>query len=276
MSFARLALKQLTRASASGLRCASAQQVQRSSSRMLKNGLHSASLPFARRSMVAKQTIALLSRQQVRTMFIQTEQTPNDDSLKFIPGVPVMETGTAEFLDVRESMKSPLAKQLFQIDGVAGVFFGPDFVTISKSSSSEWQLMKPDIYAAIMDHFSSGQPIVYNEADLAASDTTILPDDSEEVQMIKELLDTRIRPAIQEDGGDIEFCGFEDGIVKLKLKGSCRGCDSSVITLKNGIENMLMHYIPEVQSVEQVIDENEAVALQEFDKLEKKLGEKQA
>ncbi|KAF7722948.1 hypothetical protein EC973_002581 [Apophysomyces ossiformis] len=219
-------------------------------------------------------TKALLGSQQVRTMFIQTERTPNDESLKFIPGVPVMESGSAEFLDVRSSMKSPLAKQLFQIDGVVGVFFGPDFITISKDPNSEWQLMKPDVYAAIMDYFSSGQPIMYDEADLAASDTAIHPDDSEEVQMIKELLDTRIRPAIQEDGGDLEFCGFEEGIVKIKLKGSCRGCDSSIITLKNGIENMLMHYIPEVEGVEQVIDETEAVALQEFDKLEKRLGEK--
>ncbi|KAG0179018.1 NifU-like protein 5, mitochondrial [Apophysomyces sp. BC1034] len=219
-------------------------------------------------------TNSLLGRQQVRTMFIQTEKTPNDDSLKFIPGVVVMESGSAEFLDVRSSMQSPLAKQLFQIDGIVGVFFGPDFITISKDPNSEWQLMKPDVYAAIMDYFSSGQPIMYNEADLAASDTAIHPDDSEEVQMIKELLDTRIRPAIQEDGGDLEFCGFDQGIVKIKLKGSCRGCDSSIVTLKNGIENMLMHYIPEVEGVEQVIDETEAVALQEFDKLEKRLGEK--
>ncbi|KAI7905067.1 scaffold protein Nfu/NifU N terminal-domain-containing protein [Cokeromyces recurvatus] len=217
---------------------------------------------------------SLLGRQQVRSMFIQTEQTPNNDSLKFIPGVPVLGSGSAEFLDVRSSMKSPLAKQLFQIDGISGVFFGPDFITISKEETAEWQLMKPDIYAAIMDHFASGQPIVYDSEDLAANDTTILPDDPEEVQMIKELLDTRIRPSIQEDGGDIEYCGFENGIVKLKLKGSCRGCDSSIITLKNGIENMLMHYIPEVQGVEQIIDENEAIALQEFDKLERKLGEK--
>ena len=207
-------------------------------------------------------------------MFIQTESTPNAESLKFIPGEPVMGNGTAEFLDVRTAMKSPLAKQLFQIDGVSGVFFGPDFITISKDSTGEWQIMKPDIYAAIMDHFSSGQPIVFDADDLAASDTAIHPDDSEEVQMIKELLDTRIRPAIQEDGGDIEYCGFDNGIVKVKLKGSCRGCDSSVITLKNGIENMLMHYIPEVEGVEQVIGEDEAVALQEFEKLERKLGEK--
>ncbi|CEP08605.1 hypothetical protein [Parasitella parasitica] len=221
-----------------------------------------------------QQATSLLGRQQVRTMFIQTEQTPNDDSLKFIPGVPVLGSGSAEFLDVRSSMKSPLAKQLFHIDGIAGVFFGPDFITISKEESAEWQLMKPDIYSAIMDHFASGQPIVYDANDLAANDTAIHPDDPEEVQMIKELLDTRIRPSIQEDGGDIEYCGFENGIVQLKLKGSCRGCDSSTITLKNGIENMLMHYIPEVQGVEQIIDENEEIALQEFDKLEKRLGEK--
>ncbi|KAI8971112.1 HIRA-interacting protein 5 [Pilobolus umbonatus] len=207
-------------------------------------------------------------------MFIQTEQTPNDDSLKFIPGVPVLGCGSAEFLDVRASMKSPLAKQLFLIDGISGVFFGPDFITISKDPLAEWSLMKPDIYSAIMDHFASGLPIVYDDTDLASNDTAIHPDDSEEVQMIKELLDTRIRPSIQEDGGDIEYCGFEEGIVKLKLKGSCRGCDSAVITLKNGIENMLMHYIPEVQGVEQVIDESESVALQEFDKLEKRLEDK--
>ncbi|GAB5587184.1 hypothetical protein Unana1_02084 [Umbelopsis nana] len=212
---------------------------------------------------------------QVRTMFIQTEQTPNDDALKFIPGVPVMESGTAEFLDVRSSLQSPLAKQLFQIEGIKGVFYGPDFITIAKEAGAEWQLMKPDIYAAIMDHFASGQPLI-KEGSTEPSDTTILPDDSEEVQMIKELLDTRIRPAIQEDGGDIEYCGFENGIVKLKLKGSCRGCDSSVVTLKNGIENMLMHYIPEVQSVEQVLDEYDAVSLKEFDRLEKNLGEKSA
>ncbi|KAI7847595.1 scaffold protein Nfu/NifU N terminal-domain-containing protein [Circinella umbellata] len=216
----------------------------------------------------------LASQQQVRTMFIQTEPTPNNDSLKFIPGVPVMGQGSAEFLDVRTAMKSPLAKTLFQIDGVGGVFFGPDFITVSKEPTSEWQLMKPDIYACIMDHFSSGQPIVFDADDLAASDTAIHEDDSEEVQMIKELLDTRIRPAIQEDGGDIEYCGFENGIVQLKLKGSCRGCDSAVITLKNGIENMLMHYIPEVEGVEQIIGEEEGIALQEFEKLEKKLGEK--
>ncbi|ORX46277.1 HIRA-interacting protein 5 [Hesseltinella vesiculosa] len=232
---------------------------------------------FLTQSLQRKSIVQAMTRpvlvQQVRTMFIQTEPTPNDDSLKFIPGVSVLDRGTAEFLDVRSSMKSPLAKTLFQIDGVTGIFFGPDFITISKDNGNEWSLMKPDIYAAIMDHFASGQPLMLNEEDLMASDTAIHPDDSEEVQMIKELLDTRIRPAIQEDGGDIEYCGFEDGIVKLKLKGSCRGCSSATVTLKNGIENMLIHYIPEVQSVEQVIDEYESVGNQEFDKLQKRLND---
>ncbi|KAL0083074.1 scaffold protein Nfu/NifU N terminal-domain-containing protein [Phycomyces blakesleeanus] len=268
----RNAFTQLTRIATFGIRHKSAIQQPIQRTFMSKSPLTNLSSAWSTRKISATQRSLLAN--QVRTMFIQTESTPNNDSLKFIPGVPVMGSGSTEFLDVRASMKSPLAKQLFKIDGVVGVFFGPDFVTISKDPYSEWQLMKPDVYAAIMDHFSSGQPIVYDEADLAASDTAIHPDDSEEVQMIKELLDTRIRPSIQEDGGDIEFCGFEDGIVKLKLKGSCRGCDSSVITLKNGIENMLMHYIPEVQSVEQVFDENETVALKEFEKLEKKLGEK--
>ncbi|KAG0305620.1 hypothetical protein BGZ98_003833 [Dissophora globulifera] len=217
--------------------------------------------------------------QQVRTMFIQTDTTPNQDSLKFIPGVPVMkEAGsTAEFLDARNAMSSPLAKKLFQIDGVRGVFFGPDFLTITKDQDAIWQLMKPDVYSAIMDFFASGQPIILKNADgsdaeaAQSSDTMILEDDSETVQMIKELLDTRIRPSIQDDGGDIEYRGFEDGIVKLKLKGACRTCDSSTVTLKNGIENMLMHYVPEVTSVEQVFDAEEEVAQLEFEKLERRL-----
>jgi Fe-S cluster biogenesis protein NfuA len=207
-------------------------------------------------------------------MFIQTETTPNQDSLKFIPGVAVMKDGsTAEFLDARNAMNSPLAKKLFQIDGIRGVFFGPDFVTITKDQDAVWQLMKPDIYSSIMDFFASGQPIINEgaEGENAHSDTMILEDDSETVQMIKELLDTRIRPSIQDDGGDIEYRGFEDGIVKLKLKGACRTCDSSTVTLKNGIENMLMHYVPEVTSVEQVFDPEEDMSQLEFEKLERRL-----
>ncbi|CAB4390245.1 HIRA-interacting protein 5 [Rhizophagus irregularis] len=208
---------------------------------------------------------------QVRTMFIQTEITPNQDSLKFKPGVPVMTDGnTAEFLSGNSATISPLAKKLFQIEGVRGVFFGPDFITISKDQDTPWQLMKPDIYANIMDFFSSGQPILTEVQ--TPSDTKIKDDDPEIVQMIKELLDTRIRPAIQDDGGDIEYKGFDNGVVKLKLKGACRSCDSSIVTLRNGIENMLMHYIPEVTCVEQVLDEEESISQREFEKLEQKLG----
>ncbi|KAF9144173.1 NifU-like protein 5, mitochondrial [Linnemannia schmuckeri] len=212
--------------------------------------------------------------QQLRTMFIQTDTTPNQDSLKFIPGVAVMPNGTAEFLDARNAMGSPLAKKLFQIDGVRGVFFGPDFLTITKDQDAIWQLMKPDIYSAIMDFFASGQPIISETANGesgAALDTMIHEDDSETVQMIKELLDTRIRPSIQDDGGDIEYRGFENGVVKLKLKGACRTCDSSTVTLKNGIENMLMHYVPEVTAVEQAFDAEEEVSQLEFEKLERRL-----
>lgn len=212
---------------------------------------------------------------QRRTMFIQTESTPNEDSLKFLPGQAVMESGTAEFLDTRSSMSSPLAKKLFGIEGVKGVFYGPDFVTVSKDSEHQWSLLKPEIYANIMEFFQTGHALFPDPNDQQGSnDTLILDTDSETVAMIKELLDTRVRPAIQEDGGDIEYRGFgedTDGIVRLKLKGSCRGCDSSTVTLKTGIERMLMHYIPEVKAVEQVLDREEEVQLEEFAKLEARL-----
>jgi len=204
-------------------------------------------------------------------MFIQTETTPNEDSLKFIPGTPVMETGTAEFLDTRAALVSPLALRLFGIEGVKGVLYGPDFVTVTKEGgeSHPWAVIKPEVYSILMEHFSaaaaaassgSGEslPLFRSEEDRASAggareDTRILETDSDTVAMIKELLDTRVRPAIMEDGGDIEYRGFtDDGIVQIKLKGSCRGCDSSTVTLKSGIERMLMHYIPEVKGTEQV------------------------
>ncbi|WWC63428.1 uncharacterized protein I303_106030 [Kwoniella dejecticola CBS 10117] len=214
-------------------------------------------------------------RQQRRTMFIQTETTPNEASLKFIPGVSVTQGGTHEFLDLRSALPSPLATRLLTVEGITGVFFGPDFVTCSKDDSLNWSILKPEIFAILMEHFSSGAPLFKEGADESsqAEDTRILDTDSEIVGMIKELLETRVRPAIQEDGGDIEYKGFEEdsGIVKLKLKGSCRGCSSSSVTLKNGIERMLMHYVPEVQSVEQVLDEEELIALEEFSKLEARL-----
>ena len=179
-------------------------------------------------------------------MFIQTEATPNADSIKFLPGRRVMESGSAEFLDTRSSMNSPLAKRLFSLDGVVGVFYGPDFVTVSKDSESEWSTLKPEVYSTLMEFFSSGEPLFPDPTTAQGNDTMILDTDSEVVAMIKELLETRVRPAIQEDGGDLEYAGFNedtDGVVYVRLKGSCRGCDSSTVTLKTGIERMLMHYV---------------------------------
>ncbi|GAB1519279.1 hypothetical protein RhiTH_002345 [Rhizoctonia solani] len=212
-------------------------------------------------------------------MFIQTESTPNDDSLKFIPGVEVMSSGTAEFVDTRSALASPLAIRLFGIEGVRSVFFGPDFVTVSKDSENTWSTIKPEIYSVIMEHFTSGTPLFRSEEDREAAgpqDTKILDTDSDTVAMIKELLETRVRPSIMEDGGDIEYRGFNEatGIVQVKLKGSCRGCSSSTVTLKTGIERMMMHYIPEVKAVEQVLDQEETIALDEFAKLERRIQEK--
>jgi Fe-S cluster biogenesis protein NfuA len=191
-------------------------------------------------------------------MFIQTERTPNEDSLKFIPGVEVMgEGGSAEFLDTRSAIASPLAIRLMGVQGVLTVFYGPDFISVTKDSENPWAIVKPEIYSTLMEHFSSGQSLFRSAEERAQAgpqDTRILDTDSETVAMIKELLETRVRPAIMEDGGDIEYRSFNenDGLVKVKLKGSCRGCDSSTVTLKTGIERMLMHYIPEVKGVEQV------------------------
>ncbi|KAG5840600.1 NFU1 iron-sulfur cluster scaffold homolog, mitochondrial isoform X1 [Anguilla rostrata] len=197
----------------------------------------------------------------VRSMFIQTQDTPNPNSLKFLPGRMVLEVGTMDFAAPRDAYCSPLARQLFRIDGVKGVFLGPDFITITKVDTDlEWKVIKPDVFAAIMDFFTSGLPVI-NE-DTPQADTAPSEDDDEVVAMIKELLDTRIRPTVQEDGGDVVYRGFEDGVVKLKLQGSCTSCPSSIVTLKSGIQNMLQFYVPEVESVEQVKDEDEVVGAQ--------------
>ncbi|KAK2837467.1 hypothetical protein Q5P01_014679 [Channa striata] len=197
-----------------------------------------------------------------RTMFVQTQDTPNPNSLKFLPGCTVLESGTMNFAGPRDAYCSPLARQLFRIDGVKSVFLGPDFITITKSDLNvEWKVIKPDVFAAIMDFFASGLPVV-NEDSKPNADTAPSDDDDEVVAMIKELLDTRIRPTVQEDGGDVLYRGFEDGVVKLKLQGSCTSCPSSIVTLKNGIQNMLQFYVPEVESVEQVKDEDEEEAAQ--------------
>uniref|UniRef100_A0ACD5ZQ88 Uncharacterized protein n=1 Tax=Avena sativa TaxID=4498 RepID=A0ACD5ZQ88_AVESA len=200
---------------------------------------------------------------QKRTMFIQTQATPNPQSLMFHPGKPVMEVGSSDFPNARTAMTSPLAKALFAIEGVTRVFFGSDFVTVTKSDETSWDYLKPEVFAAIMDFYSSGQPLFLDSNTAAAMDTAIHEDDSEIVAMIKELLETRIRPAVQDDGGDIEYRGFdpEAGIVKLKMQGACSGCPSSSVTLKSGIENMLMHYVPEVKGVEQEFDGDEEAEL---------------
>ncbi|KAH9308208.1 hypothetical protein KI387_036119, partial [Taxus chinensis] len=184
---------------------------------------------------------------QWRSMFIQTQSTPNPLSLMFNPGKPVMEVGSADIPNARSAMGSPLAKALFGIDGVARVYFGSDYITVTKSEQVSWDILKPEIFAAVMDFYSSGQPLFFDSKVGASKDTAITEDDDETVAMIKELLETRIRPAVQDDGGDIEYCGFdpETGVVKLKMQGACSGCPSSALTLKSGIENMLMHYVPE-------------------------------
>ena len=179
-------------------------------------------------------------------MFIQTEDTPNPATLKFIPGTDVMGQGTADFPDKQSAGQSPLARRLFQIDGVEAVFLGSDFVTVTKGDDQEWFTLKPSILAGIMEHYASGLPVV--EADKTADEPDGEEDD-ELVKQIKHLLDTRVRPAVAMDGGDIVFHDFEDGIVTLSMQGACSGCPSSTATLKMGIENMLRHYIPEVKEV---------------------------
>ena len=189
-------------------------------------------------------------------MFIQTEATPNPATLKFLPGKVVMEHGTAEFRDSEEAAAgSSLAARLFMIPGVTGVYFGYDFITVTKQYQ-EWQHLKPAILGSIMDHFMSGQPVMAvhsraEESDLEgeffdAGDETI-------VATIKELLETRVRPAVAQDGGDITFKGFRDGVVYLNMKGACSGCPSSTATLKHGVQNLLRHFVPEVQEVEAVM-----------------------
>ena len=180
-------------------------------------------------------------------MFIQTQDTPNPATLKFIPGVPVMAQGTADFADSDSANTSPLARRLFQVDGVTAVFLGADFVAVTKAEGLDWFALKPGILAGIMEHYASGMPVIEKDAQLA--DPHAEDNDSDTVQQIKQLLDSRVRPAVAMDGGDIVFQGFDDGVVTLQMRGACQGCPSSTATLKMGIENMLRHYIPEVREV---------------------------
>ena len=186
-------------------------------------------------------------------MFIQTEATPNPATLKFIPGRVVLDTGTMEFTSRETAARSPLAERLFDVAGVTGVFYGADFVTVTKDGS-DWQHLKPAILGAIMEHYMSGAPLLVDGS--AGSDEAADEDgeffdkaDAETVEMIKDLIETRVRPAVANDGGDITFRGFKDGIVYLNMKGSCAGCPSSTATLQHGIQNLLKHFVPDVVEV---------------------------
>jgi len=185
-------------------------------------------------------------------MFIQTEATPNPATVKFIPGKPVLGEGTVDFREASEAVGSPLAQRLFAIDGVAGVFLGGDFISVTKGDI-EWQHLKPAVLGAIMEHFMSGAPVVdgADSDDLEATED-FDPEDAETVATIKELLDTRVRPAVANDGGDIVFHGFREGIVYLHMRGACSGCPSSTATLQGGIERLLQHFCPEVVEVRPV------------------------
>ncbi|MBT9384701.1 NifU family protein [Pseudooceanicola sp. CBS1P-1] len=185
-------------------------------------------------------------------MFIQTESTPNPATLKFLPGQTVLEAGTADFPSATASFNSPLAQRLFAVDGVTGIFFGTDFITVTKADWLEWDHLKPALLGAIMEHFQSGEPVMAGSEPAASGHADHDGPDEEIVGQIKELLDTRVRPAVAQDGGDITFHGFDRGIVYLHMQGACAGCPSSTLTLKMGIENLLRHYIPEVTEVRPV------------------------
>jgi Fe-S cluster biogenesis protein NfuA len=185
-------------------------------------------------------------------MFIQTEQTPNPATLKFLPGREVTAAGSAEFTNPEEARRlSPLAGRVFEVDGVGGVYLGADFVSVTKHEGQEWHLLKPAVLGAIMEHYLSGEPVAH-EAMLQLRDAAPAGEDDESVRRIKELLDTRVRPAVAQDGGDIVYRGYREGTLFLAMQGACSGCPSSTITLKNGIEGLIKHYVPEVETVEAV------------------------
>jgi Fe-S cluster biogenesis protein NfuA len=182
-------------------------------------------------------------------MFIQTEGTPNPASLKFLPGRDVLGAGSVDMPDAESARQSPLAARLFQVEGVAGVFLGSDFITVTKRADKQWDTLKPALLGIIMEHFVANRPVVCEDVSAPAESTA---EEDEIVSQIKELLDTRVRPAVAQDGGDIVFRGFDRGIVYVRLQGSCSGCPSSTATLRMGIENMLKHYVPEVMEVRAV------------------------
>ncbi|CAD6198095.1 unnamed protein product [Caenorhabditis auriculariae] len=210
--------------------------------------------------------------QFVRSMYIQMQETPNPMSMKFLPGVTVVsDSKTYDFTSAANARQSPLAMRLFRIEGVKSVFVGEDFVTITKRDETvDWALIRPDIFSTLADFFQSGKEAVKSVA--AEAGAAEAEEENETVSMIKEILETRIRPMVQEDGGDIIYVGFDDGVVKVKLQGSCTGCPSSSITLKNGIENMLSFYVPEVKQVIEVKTDEDDLVQRELDKFEKSHG----
>ncbi|KAM3172421.1 hypothetical protein ACTXT7_014568 [Hymenolepis weldensis] len=221
---------------------------------------------------ISKNLVSLSKRLPIhsvcRSLFIQWNETPNPNSRKFIPGRSVLDYGTMDFPSKQSTVNSPLARNLFHIEGVSGVLLGPDFVTVTKSTDAEWITLNPDIFACLMDFFASGTPVLNEPREAIEVDE----DEDTTITMIKELLDTRIRPTVQEDGGDITYVDFKDGVVYLKMQGSCTSCPSSIITLKHGVQNMLQFYIPEVESVEQI--EADSVSQEAFDKTEAEIAVK--
>lgn len=181
-------------------------------------------------------------------MFIEFEETPNPHTLKFLPGRPVLAKGTREYKTADEAKNSPLALRLLALEGVEGVFLTTDFISVRKYMNIEWDVLKPMVLTALMEHYTSGQPATQETGEAAA---TLSGEDNEIVRQIKEILDTRVKPAVAMDGGNIEFVNFDEGVVYLRMEGACAGCPSATMTLKHGIENMLRHYVPEVVRVEQ-------------------------
>lgn len=233
--------------------------------RMLSNHRAGPAITLAANGPVFRAAPTSPLRMPIRTMFVQVKDTPNPNSMMFYPGVDVLGVGggTMNFDAGTKAHQSPLARSLFRLDGVKSVFLGTDFVTVSKDDEMEWEVVKPEVFAAIMDFYASGTPVVLDDVeDGDHSDTAFDEDDDEVVLMIKELLDTRIRPAVQEDGGDIIYKGFEEGVVMLQMQGSCASCPSSTATLHGGVERMLMHYVPEVLGVMKLESEDELMTSQ--------------
>uniref|UniRef100_A0AC34QKD7 NFU1 iron-sulfur cluster scaffold homolog, mitochondrial n=1 Tax=Panagrolaimus sp. JU765 TaxID=591449 RepID=A0AC34QKD7_9BILA len=231
--------------------------------------------PYFHRKFLSVQSMI---RQPSQSIFIRVQETPNPMTLLFSPGEKILDDSgrTYEFTSAAGASQSPLAIQLFRVEGVKKVFFGEDFISITKEDEEDdWAVMKPKIFATIMDYLQTGKPVITDMEHMSSqpTDTTILPEDDDVVAMIKELLESRIKPMVQDDGGDVVYMGYDDGVVKLKLQGACTGCPSSGVTLKSGIKNMMQFYIPEIKDVIEVKDDKDDLvekALEEFERT--KLG----